>query len=142
MRVVVTTTNDTTPGPGLGDITFDGSSNGPILIARTNTNTNANTLSFNADRNIVFSSGTTTFQRSSVSTGNSLTVELNPGTTNIAGKIMTNAGATVVLDGVNYELSLIIKNGNAHVTFKRMDLVDTMNRIIAKHYPGALAAPK
>jgi hypothetical protein len=33
-------------------------------------------------------------------------------------------------------------NGNGHVTFKRIDLVDKMNRIIAKHYPGALPAPK
>ena len=30
------------------------------------------------------------------------------------------------------------KNGNAHITFKRMDLVDKMNAILAKHYPGAL----
>ena len=34
------------------------------------------------------------------------------------------------------------KNWNGHVTFKRPDLVDKMNRIIAKHYPGALPAPK
>lgn len=34
------------------------------------------------------------------------------------------------------------KNGNAHITFKRPDLVDRMNLIIAKHYPGALPAPK
>lgn len=34
------------------------------------------------------------------------------------------------------------KNGNGHVTFKRLDLVDKMNLIIAKHYPGALPAPK
>lgn len=34
------------------------------------------------------------------------------------------------------------KNGNGHVTFKRLDLVDRMNGIIAKHYPGALAAPR
>lgn len=32
------------------------------------------------------------------------------------------------------------KNGNAHITFKRLDLVDSLNAIIAKHYPGALAA--
>lgn len=30
------------------------------------------------------------------------------------------------------------RNGNGHVTFKRQDLVDRMNQIIAKHYPGAL----
>lgn len=34
------------------------------------------------------------------------------------------------------------KNNNGHVTFKRPDLVDKMNLIIAKHYPGALPAPK
>lgn len=34
------------------------------------------------------------------------------------------------------------RNGNGHLTFKRLDLVDKMNRIIAKHYPGALPAPK
>lgn len=34
------------------------------------------------------------------------------------------------------------KNGNAHVTFKRPDLVNAMNKILAKHYPGALPAPK
>ncbi len=30
------------------------------------------------------------------------------------------------------------KNGNAHVTFLRLDLVDELNRIIAKRFPGAL----
>ncbi len=34
------------------------------------------------------------------------------------------------------------KNGNGHVTFTRPDLVNQLNRIIAKHYPGALPAPK
>jgi hypothetical protein len=34
------------------------------------------------------------------------------------------------------------KNCNGHITFKRLDLVDKMNQIIAKHYPGALPAPK
>ena len=32
------------------------------------------------------------------------------------------------------------KKGTLHVTFKRRDLVDEMNGIIAKHYPGALPA--
>ncbi|MRS99701.1 DUF4942 domain-containing protein [Ralstonia pickettii] len=32
------------------------------------------------------------------------------------------------------------KNGNGHLTFKRPDLVDKMNQIIAKHYPNALAS--
>jgi len=31
------------------------------------------------------------------------------------------------------------KNGNGHVTFTRPDLVDRMNKILAKHYPNALA---
>lgn len=34
------------------------------------------------------------------------------------------------------------RNGNAHITFKRPELVDRMNLILAKHYPGALPAPK
>ncbi|HOU64485.1 MAG TPA: DUF4942 domain-containing protein [Thermomonas sp.] len=34
------------------------------------------------------------------------------------------------------------KNGNGHATFTRPDLVERMNLIIAKHYPGALPAPK
>lgn len=36
----------------------------------------------------------------------------------------------------------LFKNGNGHVTFKRPELVDKLNAIIAKHYPGALPAPK
>ncbi|HGL5380485.1 TPA: DUF4942 domain-containing protein [Burkholderia cenocepacia] len=32
------------------------------------------------------------------------------------------------------------KNGNGHLTFKRADLVDRMNLILAKHYPNALAS--
>jgi hypothetical protein len=32
------------------------------------------------------------------------------------------------------------QKGTAHITFKRPDLVDKMNSIIAKHYPGMLAA--
>ena len=31
------------------------------------------------------------------------------------------------------------RNGNGHMTFKRPDLVEKMNRILTKHYPGALA---
>lgn len=34
------------------------------------------------------------------------------------------------------------RNGNGHITFKRPDLVEKMNLILAKHYPGALPAPK
>lgn len=36
----------------------------------------------------------------------------------------------------------VFKNGNGHVTFKRPDLVEQMNRIIAKHHPNALPEPK
>ncbi|MDO3621718.1 DUF4942 domain-containing protein [Ralstonia pseudosolanacearum] len=32
------------------------------------------------------------------------------------------------------------KNGNGHLTFKRPDLIDRMNLILAKHYPNALAS--
>lgn len=34
------------------------------------------------------------------------------------------------------------RNGNAHVTLKRADLVEQMNKILARHYPGALPEPK
>lgn len=34
------------------------------------------------------------------------------------------------------------KKGSGHLTFKRLDLVDHLNRIIAKHFPGALPAPR
>jgi hypothetical protein len=36
----------------------------------------------------------------------------------------------------------LFKNHNGHVTFKRPDLIQRLNRIIAKHYPHALPAPK
>lgn len=36
----------------------------------------------------------------------------------------------------------VFGNGNAAITFKRPDLVEKLNKIIAKHYPGALPAPK
>jgi hypothetical protein len=34
------------------------------------------------------------------------------------------------------------KNGNAHIAFLRQDLVDEMNRILAKHFPNALPASR
>lgn len=34
------------------------------------------------------------------------------------------------------------KKGSGHFTFKRPELVDRMNQILAKHHPNALAAPK
>lgn len=36
----------------------------------------------------------------------------------------------------------LFKNHNGHVTFKRPDLIQRLNRIIAKHYPNALPEPK
>lgn len=33
-------------------------------------------------------------------------------------------------------------NGNAHLMFKRLDLVERMNAILAKHHPGALPATR
>jgi hypothetical protein len=33
-------------------------------------------------------------------------------------------------------------NGNAHITFKRPDLVEKMNRILVRHFPEALPAPR
>jgi hypothetical protein len=42
----------------------------------------------------------------------------------------------------DYMVIRCFRNGNGHVTFKRLNLVDKMNLIIAKHYPGALPAPK
>jgi hypothetical protein len=32
------------------------------------------------------------------------------------------------------------QKGTAHITFRRAELVDKLNVIIARHYPGALAA--
>ena len=111
LNVVLTTTNPSVAGAGNGDIIFDGSSNGPIIIERTNNaNTNSNSLTLNADRNIVFASGTTTFRRSGAAVGTSFTVELRPGTS-VAGRILTDPGASVVLNGVNDELSVNVKSG-------------------------------
>lgn len=42
----------------------------------------------------------------------------------------------------DYLLVKTFRNGNGHVEFKRADLVDRMNKIIAKHFPGALPAPR
>jgi hypothetical protein len=41
--------------------------------------------------------------------------------------------------GTPYARVRWFKNGNAHLWFKRPELVDKMNKILAKHYPGALA---
>lgn len=36
----------------------------------------------------------------------------------------------------------LFKNGNGHLTFKDQAAVDRLNAIIARHYPGALPAPR
>jgi hypothetical protein len=36
----------------------------------------------------------------------------------------------------------LFRNGNGHLCFKRLELIDAMNGIIARHYPNALAAPR
>jgi hypothetical protein len=43
-----------------------------------------------------------------------------------------------VVDFDGYFTSRGFKNGNGHLTFLKPALVDKMNQIIAKHYPGAL----
>ncbi|WP_148935528.1 DUF4942 domain-containing protein, partial [Escherichia coli] len=32
------------------------------------------------------------------------------------------------------------KNGSAHITFKRLELIDRINDIIARHFPSVLSA--
>jgi hypothetical protein len=34
----------------------------------------------------------------------------------------------------------LLPERNRHITFKRIDLTEKMNDIVAKHYPGMLAA--
>lgn len=48
-----------------------------------------------------------------------------------------NAGAANAAN--NYLSVKWFKNGNGHITFLRPDLVEYMNRILARRYPGALA---
>ena len=36
----------------------------------------------------------------------------------------------------------LFRNGNGHLSFKRLDLIDALNMIIARHFPNALAAPR
>jgi hypothetical protein len=42
----------------------------------------------------------------------------------------------------DYMIVKCFRNGAGHVRFKRLDLVEQLNRIIAKHYPNALPEPK
>lgn len=53
--------------------------------------------------------------------------------------LVSSCNKTTDPDPENEYLSIrCFRNGNGHVTFKRPDLVDRMNQILAKHYPGAL----
>lgn len=51
---------------------------------------------------------------------------------------LSDAPLGSVIDFDGYFTVKGFKNGNGHLTFLRPDIVDKMNRIIAKHYPGAL----
>jgi Domain of unknown function (DUF4942) len=48
-----------------------------------------------------------------------------------------NLGKTVAEN--DYFIIKWFKKGSGHVKFKRLDLVDKLNAILAKHYPNALA---
>lgn len=50
--------------------------------------------------------------------------------------------AEPVVDFDGYFTLRGFKNGNAHLTFTRPDLVDKMNQIIGRHFPGALPPSK
>jgi hypothetical protein len=43
---------------------------------------------------------------------------------------------------MEYMLLKVHKKGTGHITFKRLDLLDRLNGVIAKHHPNALPAPK
>ena len=47
----------------------------------------------------------------------------------------TNGAAGIIPAVIRY-----YQKGSGHITFKRLDLVDKMNDIVAKHYPSALSA--
>lgn len=61
-------------------------------------------------------------------------------------KLSTIKQAKTALKGVLFEDDYVqVKlhlNGNAHCVFKRADLVDGLNAIIAKRYPNALPCPR
>ncbi len=46
-------------------------------------------------------------------------------------------GFSGVFDGLYFSVR-VFKKGSAHITFKRLDLVDKLNDIVAKHYPAML----
>jgi hypothetical protein len=53
-----------------------------------------------------------------------------------------DAHKLAIADFDGYFTVKTFKNGNGHLTFLKPDLVDKMNQIIAKHYPGALPPGK
>lgn len=55
---------------------------------------------------------------------------------------LSDAKLATVADFDGYFTVRGFKNGNGHLTFLRPDLVERMNQIIAKHYPGALPPGK
>lgn len=63
----------------------------------------------------------------------------------LSASINLRRKVTDVSNGVHVDAYMEIrwfKNGNGHITFLRPDLVDKLNSIIAKHFPGALAEPR
>lgn len=59
---------------------------------------------------------------------------------NLMDHIRDNPGKDVYED--TYLPIRYFQKSTAHLTFKRLELVDKMNGIIAKHYPGMLAAAR
>lgn len=55
------------------------------------------------------------------------------------GKVWNSVKAGQSVADMEYLQLKWFKKGTAHITFKRLDLVEQMNQIIVKHYPGALA---
>lgn len=62
------------------------------------------------------------------------------GTNQLVGSALRESKAYPKLAENDYMTIKLFKNGNGHVAFKRLDLVEKLNAIIAKHYPGALPA--
>lgn len=52
---------------------------------------------------------------------------------------INHKGASEIFDDEYFSIRYFQK-GTAHITFKRSDLTEKMNDIVAKHYPGMLAA--
>ncbi|AKA39127.1 hypothetical protein UGYR_12490 [Yersinia ruckeri] len=52
---------------------------------------------------------------------------------------INHKSASEIFDDAYFSIRYFQK-GTAHITFKRIDLTEKMNDIIAKHYPGMLAA--